>query len=181
MGRTHKTKTAKAATEAFEKILKRAKGRKPINLQTDDGKEFYNSTFAALMKQKNIHHFSTSGDTKASIVKRFNRTFKDRLYRYFTVKITQGYLPVLADLVKGYNASYHHTIGMTPNQVNLKNEKEVWDCMYSERLSKKPQKGSLKVKDFDSLRKGIYQDGLKKYLSCNVSYLVWFPLTRLRS
>ena len=65
-----KSKTGKAVTEAFEKILKRTKGRKPINLQTDDGKEFHNSTFAALMKQKNIHHFSTSGDTKASIVER---------------------------------------------------------------------------------------------------------------
>lgn len=119
-----KTKTGKAVTEAFEKILKHAKGRKPINLQTDDGREFYNSTFAALMKQKNIHHFSTSSDAKASIVERFNRTFKDRLYRYFTVKNTLRYLLVLPDLVKGYNASYHHTIGMAPNQVNLKNEKK---------------------------------------------------------
>ena len=135
-----KTKTGKVVTEAFEKILKRAKGRKPINLQTDAGKEFYNSTFAALMKQKNIHHFSTSGDAKASIVERFNRTFKD-------------YLPVLPDLVKGYNASYHHTIGMAPNQVNLKNEKEVWDRMYGKRLSKKTQKGSLKVKDSVRLNK----------------------------
>ena len=40
-----KTKTGKAVTKAFEKILKCAKGRKPLNLQTDDGKEFYNSTF----------------------------------------------------------------------------------------------------------------------------------------
>ena len=90
-----KTKMGKAVTEAFEKILKRAKSRKPMNLQTDDGKEFYSSTFAALMKQKNIHHFSTNGDTKASIVERFNRTFKERLYRYFTVKNTLGYLLVL--------------------------------------------------------------------------------------
>ena len=88
-------------------LLNRAKGRKPINGETDDGKEFYNSTFAALMKQENVHHFSTSGDTKASIVERFNRTFKERLYRYFTVKNTLGNLPVLPDLVKGYNASYH--------------------------------------------------------------------------
>ena len=110
------------------------------------------------------------------------------MYRYFTVKDTLGYLPVLPDLVKGYNTSYHHTIGMAPNQVNLKNEREVWDRMYSKRLSKKSQKGSLKVKDnvrlnkkFYSLRKGIYQDAPKKYLSCNVSYLAWFPLTKLRS
>jgi len=54
-----KTKMGKAVTEAFEKILKLAKGRKPINVQTDDVKEFYNSTFAVLMKQKNTHHFST--------------------------------------------------------------------------------------------------------------------------
>ena len=129
------------------------KGRKPLNLQTDDGKEFYNSTFAALMKQKNIHHLSTSGDTKASIVERSNSTFKERLYRYFTVKKTLGYLPVLPDLVKGCNASYHHTIGMAPNQVNFKNEKRVWARMYGKRLSKKPQKGSLKVKDSVRLNK----------------------------
>lgn len=158
-----KSKTGKAVTEAFEKILKRAKGRKPINLQTDDGKEFHNSTFAALMKQKNIHHFSTSGDTKASIVERFIRTFKERLYRYFTVKNTLGYLPVLPDLVKGYNASYHRTIGMAPDHVNVKNEKEVWDRMYGKRLSRKPKKGSLKVKDRVRLNKK-YRQFKKGYL-----------------
>ena len=61
-----KSKTGKAVTDAFEKILKG--GRKPINLQTDDGKEFYNKIFQNLMKRKGIHHFSTSGDTKASVV-----------------------------------------------------------------------------------------------------------------
>ena len=99
------------------------------------------------MKQKNIHHFSTSSDTKASIVERFNRTFKKKLYRYFTVKNTLTFLPVLPDLIKGYNASYHRTIGMAPDHVNVKNEKEVWDRMYGKRLSRKLKKGSLKVKD----------------------------------
>ena len=73
-----KTKTGKAVTEAFEKILKRSQGRQPQNLQTDNGKEFYNKHFQALMKQKNIHHFSTSRDTKASVVERFNHTLKER-------------------------------------------------------------------------------------------------------
>ena len=39
-----KTKTGKAVTEAFEKILKRSQGRQPQNLQTDDGKEFCKET-----------------------------------------------------------------------------------------------------------------------------------------
>ena len=81
-----KSKTGQAVTDAFEKILKGK--RKPINLQTDDRKEFYNKTFQDLMKRKGIHHFSTSGDTKASMVERFNRTLKKRMYRYFTVKNT---------------------------------------------------------------------------------------------
>ena len=40
-----KSKTGKDVTTAFEKILKRSRGRKPRNLQTDDGKEFYNKHF----------------------------------------------------------------------------------------------------------------------------------------
>ena len=75
-----KNKTGKAETEAFEKILKNG-DRKPINLQTDDGKEFYNKTFQDLMKRKGIHHFSTSGDTKASVVERFNRTLTNKMYK----------------------------------------------------------------------------------------------------
>ena len=77
-----KSKTGKAVTDAFEKILKGR--RKPINLQTDDD----NKTFQGLMKRKGIHHFS------ASVVERFNRTLKKRMYRYFTVKNTLSYLPM---------------------------------------------------------------------------------------
>lgn len=69
-----KNKTGQAMMDAFEKILKGR--RQPMNLQTDDGKEFYNKTFQALTKQKGIHHFSSSRETKASVVKRFNRTLK---------------------------------------------------------------------------------------------------------
>ena len=52
-----KSKTGKAVMDAFEKILKGK--RKPINLQTDDGKEFYKKMFQDLMKRKGILHFST--------------------------------------------------------------------------------------------------------------------------
>jgi len=114
-----KSKTGKAVTEAMAKILKG--GRTPTNLQTDDGKEFYNKTFQALMKQKGIHHFSTSGDTKASVVERFNRTLKQRLYRYFTIQNTLNFVPVLKDLVRGYNRSYHRSIKRAPDQVTQAN------------------------------------------------------------
>ena len=40
-----KSKTGQDVTTAFEKILKRSQGRQPQNLQTDNGKEFYNKHF----------------------------------------------------------------------------------------------------------------------------------------
>ena len=118
-----KSKTGEVVTDAFEKILKGK--RKPINLHMDDGKEFYNNTFQDLMKRKGIHHFSTSGDTKASMVERFNRTLEKRMYRYFTVKNTLSYLPMLKELVLGYNRSYHRSIKMAPEKVNVRNEEQV--------------------------------------------------------
>jgi len=105
-----KAKTGVAVTAAFEKILKRADGCVPRKLQTDDGKEFYNKTFQALMKRYDIRHFSTSGDTKASVIERFNRTLKQRMYRYFTVKNTLQFLPVLQALVTiGWGTIDHTT------------------------------------------------------------------------
>ena len=149
-----KNKTGRAVTDAFAKILK--VGRKPINLQTDDGKEFYNKTFQALMKKKNIHHFSTSGDTKASVVERFNRTLKQRLYRYFTVKNTLNFVPVLQDLVRGYNRSFHRSIKRAPTQVTLTNTPEVWETLYGKKKAKwkKPQ---FKVGDRVRLNKKFRQ------------------------
>lgn len=150
-----KNKTGQAVAGAFATVLKRAKGRKPLNLQTDDGKEFYNKTFAALLAKHDIHHFSTAGDTKASVVERFNRTLKERMYRYFTVKNTLSYLPVLQELVQGYNASFHRSIGMAPAKVSIKNERKVWNRLYAQRFKgrKPPSRTLFKVGDQVRLNK----------------------------
>ena len=54
-----KAKTGVAMAAAFERFLKRARGRQPVRLQTDAGKEFYNRSFQALMTRPKIHHFLT--------------------------------------------------------------------------------------------------------------------------
>ena len=46
-------KSARHATEAFEKIL--ASGAECNMLQTDKGTEFLNSTFQSMLKRHNIH------------------------------------------------------------------------------------------------------------------------------
>ena len=118
-----KNKTGDSVVKALEDIIKL--GRKPNRLQTDKGKEFYNRPVKSWLQEKGITHFSTHGDAKASVVEQFNRTLKQRLYRYFTAANTLEFVDILPDLVEGYNATPHRSIGMAPKQVNWKNEKAV--------------------------------------------------------
>ena len=51
------------------------------------------------MKQQNIRHFSTHGDAKDSIVERFNRSVKSKMYKYLTAANTLKYVDNLPKLV----------------------------------------------------------------------------------
>ena len=130
--------------KAFEKILKQ--NRKPIQLQTDLGREFYNKTFQWFLRKEAIYHFSTQRNAKASIVERFNRTLKERMYRYFTAANTLRYEDVLQSLVRGYNASRHRSIGMAPKDVTWKNKRAVWKRLYG-KLSQGKTRPRFKVDD----------------------------------
>ena len=94
-----KNKTAQAVSQAFEGILKH---RKPNNLQTDQGKEFFNKTFQDLMKQHKINHYHTFSNKKAAIVERFNRTLKGRMWKKFTELNSHNWLDILDNLIKEY-------------------------------------------------------------------------------
>ena len=104
----------------------------PQTLQTDQGVVFLNTSVQALLQSYGIHHFSTlNAETKASIVERFNRMLKMRMWRYFTKHQTWRYIDVLQDLVRSYNNTPHRSIGMTPLRVNAKNQEKVWQRLYS--------------------------------------------------
>ena len=154
-----KAKTGVALVQAFDKIVKQ--GRQPNRLQMDRGKEFYNRTFQRWLEEQGIHHFSTKGDAKASVVERFNRTLKERLYRYFTAANTLRFDDVLPNLVQGYNATHHRSIGMAPQDVTWENEEAVWKRLYDKRLKKK--KPQFKVGDRVRLNK-IHRTFQKGYL-----------------
>ncbi|KAL4148134.1 hypothetical protein QTP88_002427 [Uroleucon formosanum] len=110
-----KSKSAKEVSSAMSKILLK---RGPKLLQLDNGKEFYNSTFDALMKKHNIHKYSTYSTMKACIVERFNRTLKEKMFREFTARGTHEWVSILPSLINEYNNSKHRTIGMTPVQAD---------------------------------------------------------------
>jgi len=154
-----KNKTAVLVSKAFESLLK---DRQPKNLQTDQGKEFFNNTFKKLMDKHNINHYHTFSDKKAAIVERFNRTLKGRMWKKFTELNTHNWLDMLDDLIDSYNASYHRTIKRAPIEVNKSNEDEVRQLINGNSKPKVAKK-LLKVGDIVriSKAKGIFAKGYK--------------------
>ena len=63
---------------------------------------------------------------KASVVERFNKTLKNKMWRYFTFSQSLRYIDVIKDLVYSYNNSYHRSIKNTPNKINKSNEKKTF-------------------------------------------------------
>ena len=123
-----KSKSAAALVTAFTPLLN---NRAPTTLQTDKGSEFLNRPLQRLLKEYGVHHFTTHNeDTKASIVERYNRTLKTRMWRYFTKNQTLRYVDVLQDFVRSYNDTYHRSIGMAPSAVNVTNQEMVWQRLY---------------------------------------------------
>ena len=111
-------------------------GRRPVRIQSDQGKKFTNKEF--LNAFKSIHFFTIRNtDTKASIVERSQRTLKARMWRYFTRNKTRRYMDILPDLVYNYNHSFHRSIRRTPVEVNSSNVLPVWKTLYG---PKKPSK-----------------------------------------
>jgi len=56
-------------------------------LQTDRGKEFIGAATQLFLRNANIgFQIARNPDVKAAVVDRFNRTLKERIWRYFTYK-----------------------------------------------------------------------------------------------
>ena len=129
-----KNKTGPSLVEAFKVIL--SSGRKPEKIMTDQGTEFLNKHFRALMKEEDIELYNTYNETKASIVERLIRTLKTKMWRYFTAKKTMRYIDMLPDLVFSYNHSIHRSIKTKPADVTVENEKKVWHTLYEHNVHK---------------------------------------------
>ena len=139
-----KRKDAKSVSDAFDEIF--AGGRKPVKLQADKGKEFVNVPLQKKLKDEGVQFYvSQNEDIKASVVERFNRTLKTKMWKYFTHRDTLRYVDVLADMIASYNDTRHRTIGRALSSVNSTNEADVRRRMYGdEEATAKPK---LKVGD----------------------------------
>lgn len=120
-----KNKTAKIVASNFEDILTSSK-RIPTNLQTDDGLEYKNSIFSALMKRYGINHYSTYSVKKAAMAERVIRTIKQKLFQQFSLHGNYRWINIIDNIVNEYNNTVHSTINVKPNTVNEHTKLDVF-------------------------------------------------------
>lgn len=161
-----KTKNKTEVTAAFEFILQKS-GRRPKNLQTDLGTEFYNEKFSTLMKSLSVNHYSSFSTKKASIVERLIKTIKNKLYKTFSLNGNYKWIGTpLEDVLYDYNHTNHRTIKMKPVEVNSKNEALIKQH-YTLLNKEKKKKNKFKLGDF--VRVSKYKNCFEKGYTPNWS------------
>ena len=107
-----KNKRGITIKNALQRIFKQ---RKPKFLWTDRGTEFCNKQVQDLLSENNIKLYSTNNsEIKSAVVERFNRTFKNTMYKKFTENNNTIFYNILDELVNNYNNKYHSIMKMSP-------------------------------------------------------------------
>lgn len=160
--RAMRKKNSVTVIKCLASILSEAKVT-PTHLQSDKGTEFISKDVQKFLKTYNINYYTTNNpDIKASIVERFQRTLKTKMWRYFTHNNTYRYIDILDNLLYSYNHSFHRSIKMKPCDVNSSNIMTVWRNLYSDstKLSK-TYKPKFSIGDYVRITKykHIFQKG----------------------
>ena len=140
-----KDKSGDAITAALKSIF--IKGRVPKNLHVDKGTEFYNKKCKALLKKYNVNLYSTFSEIKASIIERFNRTLKSKMWKMFSLRGSYKWNDIIGNLVSEYNNTKHRTIKMKPKDVKSKNESSVFKKYFNYKLKNDVILSKFKVGD----------------------------------
>ena len=78
-----KDKKSITITNAFQKILKES-NCKPNKTWVDKGSKFYNRSMKSWLERNGIEIYSTHNEGESAVARRFNRTLKNKIYKYMT-------------------------------------------------------------------------------------------------
>ena len=142
-----KDKKTESVSSAFSKIFKKSK-RKPEKLWTDKGSEFISKHFKDFLKTHSITLYHTQNEEKSSIVERWNKTMKNKMWKMFSANNNTVYWDKLDKLVNDYNNTAHSSIKMTPTEASKKeNEKQVFANLYEDEIYLKPKNPKFSIGD----------------------------------
>ena len=129
-----KKKDKHHSAAAFESIFKNF-DEFPINIVTDGGKEFFNSSVHKIFQNYGINHYKTPTRTKwkASMAERAIQTVKNRLQKYFQLKKKHVWIDVIQQIAINYNTTPHSTHKLSPQDVNDENRDDVFKRLYPDK------------------------------------------------
>ena len=180
--RKHKEFTVNVVKLLLEQFKERF-GDYPRYVQSDDGGEFANTQVEPYLKGLSITYFSTR-------LTSFNRTLKDRMWRYFDHEGHRKWLDVLPHRVENVNTSVNRTIGIAPVDVNKENEPLIRTKLYGEPhdITNKFHLGDkVRVAKYTTpirvLEKGPFSRGFKSNFTKEVYTIgkVWYGVPSLYS
>ena len=82
------------------------------------------------LDEEGVKHYLAYSPYHANYAERAMRTVKNKLYRHFTRTESSAWLSVIDDVADSLNATIHSTTKMAPNDISIKNEREVYDRVY---------------------------------------------------
>ena len=134
-----KNKKAQTIKDSFENILINSK-RKPNLIESDRGKEFYNSIFQDFLNKNNIKHYSRNSSYGAVFAGRFNRTIRDLLQKIVFEHGDANWIDVSPKITKQYNNRIHSSTKLSPKDASLKkNEGYVYKNLIDKRKKITPK------------------------------------------
>ena len=169
--RTLANKRGDTVANAFVSIFD--EGRTPKKLWVDKGKEFWNKNVEAVMEKFGVERYSTQNEEKVSVVERWNRTIKGKIWRLFSAGNEMIYADKLEEILADYNNTKHSSIGMTPVQASQKlNERKVYAELYEDELWKSNRPPKFEVGDKVRITK--WKRGFEKGFTPNWTEEIFF-------
>ena len=147
-----KTKAGIEVAKALKSIFN---DHKPRLLWVDKGTEFYNKHVKTI-----IDIYSTENEEKSCVVERWNRTMKEKMFKYFSANNTRKYIDILQNLVDQYNTTIHSSIKMTPVEASkMENENQAWKNLHHHLHDRKEPKFKVGDKIRISRKKDFFEKG----------------------
>ena len=84
--------------------------------------------------QKLVELYYTENKEKSCVIERFNRTIKEKMFKYFSANNTRKYVDVLDLLADQYNNTIHSSIKMTSKEASRKKTKIKCEEIYIQNL-----------------------------------------------
>ena len=121
---------------AFEKILENM--GIPKTIYSDMGSEFDNKEFQKILNKHNIKIIFAIDH--APFIESFNKTMKNRLYKYMALHRTDNWSKAMEKVLEGYNNTPHSATGIAPNEIDDENSGTAYlKMMEKKKITKYPK------------------------------------------